>query len=294
MKTILLTGATGFLGSHLARVLVANGHHVLVLKRPSSNVERIASILPALSMYDINGTDLSLPFRKHDKVDAVIHAATCSGRNGESNAEIFDANTAFPLRLLETAASFKTDTFINSDTVLDKNTNAYALSKHHFLEWGKLFAGGKRIRFVNVRLEHMYGPGDDASKFTARVIKDCLANVAEIRLTPGDQKRDFVYIDDVIVAYDILLEQANRQAECFQEYGLGSGVAVTIREFVETVHQLTGSTTRLNFGALPYRENEIMNSDADIEALMNFGWRCRTTLANGIRKTVLYERESQR
>ncbi len=293
VKTILLTGATGFLGSHLARALVVGGNRVLILKRPSSNVERIASILPALSMYDIDGTDLSLPFKKHGKVDAVIHTATCNGRNGESSAEIFDANTVFPLRLLETAASFNTETFINSDTVLDKNTNAYALSKHHFLEWGRLFAGARKIRFVNVRLEHMYGPGDDTSKFTARVIKDCLANVAEIKLTPGDQKRDFVYIEDVVFAYDILLEQTNRQAAYFQEYSLGSGVAVTIREFVETVHQITGSTTRLNFGALPYRQNEIMNSGTDIEALMSLGWRCRTTLANGIRKTVLHEREFQ-
>jgi nucleoside-diphosphate-sugar epimerase len=291
VKTVLLTGATGFLGSHLARALVARGHRVLVLKRPSSNVERIASTLPALSMYAIDGQDLSLPFREHDKVDAVIHAATCNGRNGESAAEIFDANTAFPLRLLETAASFNADVYINSDTVLDKYTNAYALSKHHFLEWGKLYAGAEKIRFVNVRLEHMYGPGDDVSKFTARVIKDCLANVDEIKLTPGNQKRDFIYIDDVVAAYIILLEHADRKTEYFQEFGLGSGVAVTIREFVETVHQLTGSTTRLNFGALPYRQNEIMSSGTDIEALMSLGWRCGTTLANGIRKTLLHERE---
>jgi nucleoside-diphosphate-sugar epimerase len=243
--------------------------------------------------YDIHGKDLSLPFREHEKVDAVIHAATCNGRSGESSAEIFDANTAFPLRLLETAASFNTELFINSDTVLDKNANAYALSKHHFLEWGKLYAGAEKIRFVNVRLEHMYGPGDDTSKFTARVIKECLANVPEIKLTRGDQKRDFVYIDDAVAAYDILLEEASRQTEYFQEYGLGSGVAVTIREFVETVHRIAGSTTRLGFGALPYRENEIMNSGAHTEALVSLGWRCRTTLANGIRKTVFHERPLQ-
>jgi nucleoside-diphosphate-sugar epimerase len=137
----------------------------------------------------------------------------------------------------------------------------------------------------------MYGPGDDTSKFTARVIKDCLANVAEIKLTPGDQKRDFVYIDDVVFAYDILLEQTNHQAASGRSFG--HGVAVTIREFVETVHQITGSTTRLNFGALPYRQNEIMHSGTDIEALMSLGWRCRTTLAVGIRKTVLHEKKFQ-
>ena len=264
------------------------------MKRPSSDLGRIASILPALYLYDIHGTDLSLPFKENNKVDAVIHAATCTGKNGESSAEILDANTAFPLRLLETAALFGTETFINSDTAIDKYTNAYALSKYHFLEWAKLFASGERIRFVNVRMVNLYGPGDDASKFAARVIKDCLANVPEIKLTPGEQTRDFAFIDDVIAGYEILLQQANSLPGYFQEYPLGSGVGVTIREFVETVRHLTGSTTRLAFGALPYRDKEIMNLVANVEPLKKLGWQCRTTLETGIRQTVLYEKQLQR
>jgi CDP-paratose synthetase len=293
VKTILLTGATGFLGSNLAHKLVASGHRVLVLKRPSSNLDRLAAILPALSLYDIQGTDLSAPFKVHGKVDAVIHTATCYGRNGETTSEIFQANTAFPLRLLETATHFNTDTFFNTDTILYKYLNGYALSKNHFLEWGKLFAGSQKIRFANIRLEHMYGPGDDASKFTTHIIKSCLENVPELKLTPGEQKRDFIYIDDVIAGYEVLLEKTDNQADLFQEYDLGSGNAITIREFVETIHTLTGSTTRLNFGALPYRKNEIMNSEADIERLKSLGWRCQTNLSDGIGKTMRYEKELQ-
>lgn len=290
MKTILLTGATGFLGSNLARKLLASGHRVIVLKRSSSNLDRLASILPGLSCYDV--ADLSAPF-KEGKVDAVIHTATCYGRHGETAAEIVEANTAFPLRLLETASHFNTDTFFNTDTVLDKHLNGYALSKNHFLEWGKLFADCQKMRFVNIRLEHMYGPGDDASKFTTHVIKNFLANVAEINLTLGEQKRDFVYIDDVVAAYEILLENAGNQADLFQQYDLGSGKAITIRKFVETVHQLTGSSTHLNFGALPYRENEIMHSAANIERLKSLGWHCQTNVAEGIEKTMHYEKELQ-
>lgn len=293
VKTILLTGATGFLGSHLAHTLVAHGHRVLILKRPSSDVKRIASILPYLTVYDIDGTDLSLPFIKHGKVDAVIHTATCNGKNGETVAEIFEANTAFPLRLLEAAVFYKSDVFINSGTVLYKYLNAYALSKNQFLEWGKQFSHEKKICFVNIRLEHMYGPGDDVSKLPTRIIKDCMANVPEINLTPGEQMRDFVYIEDVISGYEILLERAVSQAESFQEYSLGSGKAVSIREFIETIHRLSNSKTRLNFGALPYRENEIMNSEANTEKLENMGWRCRTSLLEGIEKTVRFEKELQ-
>jgi len=68
VSTILLTGATGFLGSNLAHEFVESGHRVLVLKRPSSSVDRLTSILPALSLYDIEGQDLSAPFKQHGKV----------------------------------------------------------------------------------------------------------------------------------------------------------------------------------------------------------------------------------
>jgi nucleoside-diphosphate-sugar epimerase len=132
----------------------------------------------------------------------------------------------------------------------------------------------------------MYGPGDDESKFTTHVIKSCLANVPELKLTAGEQKRDFIYIDDVISAYMILLEKAKQQTENFQEYDLGSGKAIKIREFVEIVHKITQSCTKLNFGVLPYRENEIMQSEADITSLMSLGWLCQTSLIEGIKKIV--------
>ncbi|WP_061538993.1 NAD-dependent epimerase/dehydratase family protein [Collimonas fungivorans] len=294
MRTILLTGATGFLGSNLAQKLVASGHQVIVLKRSSSKLDRLASILPALSVYDI--TDLSAPFKEHGKVDAIIHTATCYGRNGESAAEIFEANVAFPLRLLETATLFdvntffNTDTFFNSGTIVYKYLNGYALSKNHFLEWGKLFADSQKIRFVNIRLEHMYGPGDDASKFIIHVLRQLLANVPEIKLTPGEQKRDFIYVDDVVAAYEILLEKSDSQTDLFQQYGLGSGKAVTVREFVELAHKITGSSAFLNFGALSYRENEIMSSAADTERLNSLGWLSQTDLAEGIREMASQEK----
>jgi nucleoside-diphosphate-sugar epimerase len=231
-------------------------------------------------------------------VDAVIHTATCYGRNGETAAEIFEANTVFPLRLLETATYFNsgiffnTDTFFNSESKFNtgsfnyKYLNYYMLSKKHFYEWGKLYANNKKICFVNIRLEHVFGPGDDSSKFTSQVINSCLANISELKLTPGEQKRDFIYVDNVVDAYEVLLEKVINQSNLFQEYELGSGKAVTIREFVETVHKLTKSTTRLNFGALPYREDEIMNSEANIEKLDCLGWRCKISLIDGISEII--------
>lgn len=287
---ILITGGTGFLGSHIVNRFVSQGHQVIVLKRRTSDLKRIQSVLSLVSTYDIEGLDLSRPFKDNGKIDVIIHAGTCYGRNNESASDIFEANMVFPLRLLETAAFFNTATFFNADTVLNRDLNFYALSKSQFTEWGKQFSGAGKIRFVNIRLEHMYGPGDDDSKFTSHVIKSCLANVSELNFTAGEQKRDFIYIDDVAAAYATLLQVVDHQPGFFQEYDLGSGKPVSIRSFVETVHQITQSRTRLNFGALPYRENEIMHSFADIESLEVLGWRCRTDLVQGIEAVVKEER----
>jgi len=147
-------------------------------------------------------------------------------------------------------------------------------------------SANSQIRFVNIRLEHMYGPGDDASKFTSWIIEQCLANVPEIKLTPGEQRRDFIYIDDVVAGYSTLLAQAGLLANGYQEVGLGSGHAGTVREFVETVHRLSKSKAELGFGALPYREHELMQSQADTRSLQAMGWRCRTALEAGIKNTI--------
>jgi nucleoside-diphosphate-sugar epimerase len=114
--------------------------------------------------------------------------------------------------------------------------------------------------------------------------------VPELKLTPGEQKRDFIYIDDVLSAYSTLLDAHGKLNKSFLAFGLGSGQAVRIRDFVELAHCLTESGTELKFGALPYREGEIMESAADIGALECLGWRPAFTLEQGLLKTIEQEK----
>jgi len=288
---LLITGATGFLGSHLTRMLISSGHDVLILKRSFSDCSRILDLLPRLVSFDLDRLPLTEIFNQLKGIDVVIHAATCYGRNGESSSEVFAANTVFPLSLLELAVSCEVSTFVNTDTSLTRFLNPYALSKRQFSEWGRFYAGKKAIRFVNLELEHFYGTGDDASKFTTHVIRSCVNNLPELNLSLGEQRRDFIHIDDVRNAYFTVLEAAYCSAEHFLNYGVGSGQAVTIRKFVETVHSLANSTTNLNFGALPYRENEVMDACADVRALKALGWSPKVPLKEGIARAITAERD---
>lgn len=272
--------------------LLKDGHQICILKRSFSDTWRITEALSHLSIYDIDQCELEESFKQEGKFDVVIHTATCYGRKGEAASQIIGTNILFPLKLMEIAISYKTDVFLNVDTFFNKDKitcqylNEYALSKKHFVEWAKQYADDEKIHFINTKLEHIYGPNDDESKFTNYIIKSCLNNVSELQLTKGEQKRDFIYIDDVVNAYRVLIRKENNRIKYFQEYGIGGGNPIAIRTFVELVHKITKSTTRLNFGALPYRENEIMVSYANTEMLNHLGWKAKVALNDGIKAII--------
>lgn len=289
-RRILLTGVTGFLGSHLAKELLAINYEIVALKRRSSSLRRIEPIVSHISFFDIEGLDFDDMFRDCGKIDTIIHTATCYGRNNESVSEMFATNTEFPLRLLDAGCRAGVAVFLNTDTILDKYLNLYALSKNQLLQWGEFFSKHKKIRFANIRLEHFYGADDDPTKFSAYVINACLGDVPELKLTQGEQKRDFIHIDDVVSAYMVLLEKMDTFESAFVEFDVGSGRSASIREFVETVHRLTEAKTRLVFGALPYRDGEVMHSVAEISGLMALGWRCRFDVEAGLRRVIDQER----
>ena len=289
----MLTGVTGFLGSHLAEALLFAGHEVVALKRRGSSLRRIESIAEDLTLVDIDGLDFDALFTQHNTIDAIIHTATAYGRNNETVSEIFDANTVFPLQLLDAGSRAGIKVFINTDTILDQYLNLYSLSKNQLLQWGKFFSIHNKFKFINLQLEHFYGPADDALKFTTYVINNCMANTPELKLTLGEQKRDFIYIDDVVSAYLLVLEKATDFDNAFIEFDVGSGQSISIRSFVETVHRLAGSQTHLAFGAMPYRQSEVMHSEADISGLSALGWRCQYDVVAGLRKLIEQEKAKQ-
>ena len=288
MKNILLTGATGFLGSARARPPVRAGYQVSALVRPTSSFIRIEDLLTEIQLYTcVSDEDVSSAVATVAP-DYIVHTACAYGRAGETIVDIFDANVRFGLLLLEAAKQLgKGVAFVNTGTILDPAVSSYAMSKQSFSAFGALQAGqsGSTIKFVNVALQHMYGPGDDNSKFTTYVIGSCLMNVDALNLTSGVQKRDFVFIDDVVAAYDAILSNISSIADS-EQIEVGSGDAWPVRHFVELAHAMTSSRTQLNFGVVPYRANEAMLFQADTRRLRALGWEPRTSLEEGIQKTI--------
>ena len=281
-QSVLVTGGSGFLGAALATAYVKKGWATSVVTRPGSLLDRLDSVVNSLELVDVG--EVTQWIQGHAGLDLIVHTATVYGRNGEDLAQMVEANTDFPKRLLDAAIEAGVPRFINTDTVLDASINTYARTKKNFLGYANEALSNCSMSFVNVLLQHMYGPGDDSTKFIGFLIAQCSSNVDRIDLTAGTQRRDFIYIRDVVDAY-LLLSRVDVEPGV-SHWPLGSGEAPMLRDLVQLVHTECHSTTSLDFGARETRAGEPPELRADIHRLNALGWWPTTPLADGIRRTV--------
>jgi nucleoside-diphosphate-sugar epimerase len=284
---IVISGVTGFLGSHLARYFIAKGHRIYGIKRHNSSLNKLKGITSKIFFINVDSNDWSEQL-KAVTPDVIIHTACSYGRRGETISSLVQTNLVFALQLLEAAIDSGASCFINADTAFTKNVNPYALSKHQFKQWGCHFQD--KIKFINLRIEHMYGVGDDEYKFVKWLVNQIHHQAEKIPLTPGTQLRDFIYIDDAISAFDLILENQYKLPQ-FVEIDLTTGVFIQVKDFIYEVIsayslKYTSPKTILDFGAIPYRKNDPMVPDMDPSYLKELGWKAKIGHQEGILKLL--------
>ncbi|MCB1704794.1 MAG: NAD(P)-dependent oxidoreductase [Halioglobus sp.] len=285
-RTVLLTGATGFLGSHVLPALLARGHRVVVLIRSSSKTDRIAACLDDVVLVDIDAAPLEQVMATHG-IDTVVHLACEQGRGSSDIAALLAVNLTLGIQLLQAARSSGVRYFINADTLLDAGVNAYALSKKQFSAWLPYFSTAMAI--ANLRLGNIYGPGEPASGFLSWLLQEFARRADRVELTEGAQLRDFVHVADVSAAILAVLDRGGETG--LAAYDIGSGEMLSVRTFVETAQAVFEQEagfmgSQLAFGALPYRPGEVMVPQFDTAALFALGWRPALPLREGLADTT--------
>jgi len=277
MKTVLITGINGYLGSHLAKTF-ASDYNIIGLEYSLNNLSRIKNC--NYKVYKSSNYILDNLFNEHF-IDIIIHTSTFYGRNEEDIKKLFVSNLIFPFNLLDKAIEKKCSLFVNTDTVLERFVSPYSLTKQQFNDW--LWLRRHQIKVVNMQLEHFYGPDGNDTNFITTMINRMKNNESKIDITKGEQMRDFVFIDDVVSAYNLVLNNQNLLKSDYTLFQVASGELISIKDLLFLIKEFTKSTSILNFGAIPYRENELMLSTANNSELLAIGWKPYYRIEKGLK-----------
>ncbi len=308
---VLVTGATGFIGHHLIHRLLGEGATLFAGGRAGGrlNSEERRTVSDGVN----DETDASLSWLVFDVRDpaavraavqaadpeVIFHLAAVGVTNPRvAPADAVAVNVGGTLNLLEVARERGLRRFVLVGTSYEYGArqaregldpfNIYGASKVAAWAFGRVYWRVYGLPVVTVRPFQVYGPGQPAHTLLPAAIRAALTG-ADFPTTPGEQMRDFIYVEDVVAG---MLAAAESPAAIGHSLDLGTGCAHTVREVVHRVWKMTGAAGRILLGALPYRPGEVMHlvADAD-ETFHRTGWRAQVALDTGLQRTIAWFHE---
>ncbi|NLF12099.1 MAG: NAD(P)-dependent oxidoreductase [Anaerolineaceae bacterium] len=295
---VFITGAGGFIGSQLARLLLREGCEVSALLRAESDPWRIRDILPDLQV--VKGDLLDPRQSWGERLEAIrpeacFHLAWYAepGKfvSSPRNLQYLSASLGLATRLAEAgchklmiAGTFseydQSLGYLAEDSALKPNT-LYGATKAALYQGLALWASAAGVELVWPRIFSVYGPGEHEKRFVPAVIIAALRGEST-RLTPGEQLRDYLHVADVAGAL-----WAVAQSSLTGPVNIGSGQPLAIRDLATRIGTILRRPELIRLGDLPYREGDPMFVCANTQLLKRAtGWTPQHDLESGLRDTI--------
>jgi nucleoside-diphosphate-sugar epimerase len=310
-KRVLVTGGSGFIGSHLVHRLIADGAKVAVTVRYGNVMknERLRDCWDDIQVIESdlrNRGALEAGFRDFP-AEVVFHLAAYNhvGQSFVQVEECFDVNAKGTANLLDMCSNTEKFIYMSTSEVYGHQTEVpfvetmcpepispYAITKYA----GELYCHmkqriGGQTSVVMLRPFNTFGPYQSAKAVIPELIVNCLRGET-INTTKGEQTREFNYVDNII---DGLVLAASHPGRVEGVMNLAGGEEIAIRDLVKKIAELTRTRSKIEIGALPYRPTEIWRMFADSSrARETIGWQPRIRLEEGLAKTIAWFREYYR
>lgn len=262
----IITGASGFIGAEISKLLLAKGDTVYaVCRKDSKNLKDVPQHenlkMVWADLYHLEGIKGQV-----DKADVFIHLAwqgTVGG--GRNNTEIQETNKTNAYTAMRVAKAVGCKVFVDSgsqaeygtctDLITEKSPcnpfSDYGKAKLEVWQKGRMLCEELSMKYVHLRIFSMYGENDHPYTLVMSIIDKMLRNEPSIDLSSCTQMWNYVYCPDASKMIVSLCEHAlNDQSFKAEVYNIASDDTRVLKDFVERIKQLTNSSSECNYGAI--------------------------------------------
>lgn len=298
MKTFIVTGAMGFLGKAFVNWLLNGNEKVIVIVRDKYAAMDIWGGQVEIIERDL--ADVGSITKRHignpDAGGIFVHFAW-EGTSGDKRAlEMTQLNNIrMSCQLIRRAKELGCQRFINAGSIMEyeamktvpadgerpsRNT-MYSIAKLTADFMMKTIAADVGIDYVNMIISNIYGPGEVSRRFLNNVVRALVKNET-LKLTEGYQLYDFIYTDDAMR----MIQAVAERGEPFASYYIGNEEQRPLREFVLEAKTITGSSSELLFGAIPFTGQALNYKEFDCKKIRKLGVIPHVSFEMGVRETV--------
>ena len=296
---ILLTGGTGFVGSHLLEKLLNLDKNIILLKRSFSDTWRINKFIgnENLIVKNIDKESVDEIFNQYSII-GIFHLASNSQRELNSNiiSKMIDSNIKFPTQLLENSINNNVKFFINTGSVYEyevnnppisektkiKPFNLYASTKTAFEDILKFYSANYDLNCSTLKLFTPYGPKDNENKITPYLIISSMKK-EKIHIKSPNKTLDLIYIDDVINSYITVMNNISKFNE-YDSFNIGTGVGTRIKDLLEIIESNLGKNKNVTYGNS--EDDQVWCSNKKINKKLR--WKPKIKIEEGIKRTIDY------
>lgn len=302
MKNVIVTGANGFVGSHVVKELIQNGIHVLAMDLPGNNGN-----LPQSDLVEFMGVDIfhladQVPQIEANKYDTFFHFAWVgSAGPARMDCELQMKNALCTVECVKIAKKLGCQRFVCAGSIMEQEVISAVFEAGNRPGMGYVYGMGKLtahcmcksvaaaegIDLVWAIITNAYGEGERSPRFVNTTIRKIIHGEA-LQFTAATQNYDFVHVCDVARAFRLIGENGKP----FCEYVIGSGNARPLKEFIIEMKEVLAPDAQLVFGDIPFTGvNMPLEAFSSKRTEEDCGFRPEISFAEGVKRTMAWLKE---